>query len=415
VGTDIFERLEREDYSVFRRKEVLSLSYVPEVLVAREREEAYFARILTRGVREGFLPPMIRVYGPPGSGKTAVVRSVLRRFREYKGDVFRYFYVNLKGSRTVFMAANSILFAISGRKVPNSLGLDRVFEEIWEGIRRLKRDRLFVVLVFDEVESVFLDKHYDPSDFFYRFLRYHVFLGDPDIKLCLIVITNNPAAFEDRLDARVRSSMGGEGIEFDPYSTEELEEILKPRVEEGFRPECVEDDLARFVSWMFTHTVGDARKAIDLLRVSGEVANERGSIVDMNACVYARERAEREWAYHDLRDLPLHFALVLWYIAQLCKEGGRTTTGDVYRFSKEYPVDHIRDKPISRLGERRILEIVTQLEAMGLVTTMNVSRGRRGYGKLVKLNLNPEDVLSYYWHNVLYIRIVKEPKYQFKW
>jgi len=411
VGADIFERLEREDYSVFRRKEVLSLSYVPEVLVAREREEAYFARILTRGVKEGFLPPMIRVYGPPGSGKTAVVRSVLRRFREYKGDVFRYFYVNLKGSRTVFMAANSILFSISGRKVPNSLGLDRVFEEIWEGIRGLKRDRLFVVLVLDEVESVFLDKHYDPSDFFYRFLRYHVFLDDPDIKLCLIVITNNPAAFEDRLDARVRSSMGGEGIEFDPYSTEELEEILKPRVEEGFRPECVEDGLARFVSWMFTHTVGDARKAIELLRVSGEVANERRGIVDMLACVDARGRAEREWASHKIGSLPLQFALVLWYIAQLCKEGGRTTTSEIYKFSKKHPVDQIGNKRIARLGERRILEIITQLEAQGVVTTMNVSKGRGGYGKLVRLNMDPEDIISYYEHHVLRIKMVTKYYY----
>jgi orc1/cdc6 family replication initiation protein len=405
VDVSLFERLERDAYTVFMRKEVLSLSYVPEVLVAREREEKYFAGILARGVKEDFLPPMIRVYGPPGSGKTAVVRSVLGRFSGYKGDVFRYFYVNLKGTRTVFMAANSVLSSISGRRVPNNLGLDRVFEEIWGAIRSLKVDRLFVVLVFDEVESVFLDKHYDPSDFFYRFLRHRVFLDDPGIKLCLVVITNNPTAFEDSLDARVRSSMGSEAIMFDAYSPGKLEAILRCRVEEGFKPECVEEGLAEFVSLMFDTDVGDARKSIDLLRVSGEIANERRCIVDMSTSVDARDRMEKEWVYRELGGLPLHFSLVLWYIAYLSKDDGKTSTGEVYKFSIKYPLDAIRDKPISRLGERRILEIITQLEAKGLLTTMNVSMGRRGYGKLVRLNLNPENVLSYYESNVLRIKM----------
>lgn len=406
MDVGLFERLERDAYTVFMKKEVLSLSYVPEVLVARGREEGYFAGILARGVKEDYLPPMIRVYGPPGSGKTAVVRSVLGRFSGYKGDVFRYFYVNLKGARTVFMSANSVLSSISGRRVPNNLGLDRVFDAIWGAIRDLKVDRLFVVLVFDEVESVFLDKHYDPSDFFYRFLRHRVFLDDPDIKLCLVVITNNPGAFEDNLDARVMSSMGSEAIMFDAYSSGELKEILKCRVEEGFKPECVEEGLAEFVSWMLVTEVGDARKSIDLLRVSGEIANERRCIVDMSTCVDARDRMQKEWVYRELRGLPLYFSLVLWYIACLSKDEGKTSTGEVYKFSKKHPVDDIQGKPISRLGERRILEIITQLEAKGLLTTMNVSMGRRGYGKLIRLNLNPEDVLSYYWNNVLHVRMI---------
>ena len=55
----VFERLDAEVYSVFRDKGVLSLSYVPGVLVCRGREEEYLARVLTRGVSENFLPPMI--------------------------------------------------------------------------------------------------------------------------------------------------------------------------------------------------------------------------------------------------------------------------------------------------------------------------------------------------------------------
>ena len=130
---DIFDRLEEDSYTVFRDKSKLSLSYVPAELVARRREEEYLARILVSGVRDNYLPPMIRVSGPPGSGKTVIVKSVLERFSE-RTDGFRFFYVNLKGSRTVFMAANAVLSGIAGRRVPSNLGLDRVFDEIWRAI-----------------------------------------------------------------------------------------------------------------------------------------------------------------------------------------------------------------------------------------------------------------------------------------
>ena len=87
----VFERLDAEVYSVFRDKGVLSLSYVPGVLVCRGREEEYLARVLTRGVSENFLPPMIRVFGGTGCGKTVTVRSVLERFSRYEGMFSGFF------------------------------------------------------------------------------------------------------------------------------------------------------------------------------------------------------------------------------------------------------------------------------------------------------------------------------------
>ena len=168
---EVFEKVDRDRYSVFRDKSLLSLSYVPSALVCRDEEEENLARILVGGVREGFLPPMIRVFGMPGSGKTVVVRSVLERFSQYKGDVFRFFYVNLKNCRTVFSAANGVLSAVCGRRVPVNLGLDSVFSELWVEVAGLRKKGggLFLCLVLDEVDSIFMDKRFDPSDFFIGF------------------------------------------------------------------------------------------------------------------------------------------------------------------------------------------------------------------------------------------------------
>jgi len=58
----IFKNVEEEGFSVFLDKGLLSSSFVPVKIVSREREEGVFARILASGVRDGFLPSMVRLW-----------------------------------------------------------------------------------------------------------------------------------------------------------------------------------------------------------------------------------------------------------------------------------------------------------------------------------------------------------------
>lgn len=360
--------------------------------MGRGREEEFFARILMLGVRDGFLPSLVRVYGRPGSGKTVVVRGVLERFEGFRGDVFRHFYVNLKGCRTVFSAGNAVLSVIAGRSVPANLGLDRVFSEIWSEIRGLKDAGVsFICLVFDEIDSIFLDKHYDPSDFLYRFLRHDVYLEGSDVEFCLIAITNNPLFFEDNLDAKVRSSMGSDAITFPPYSMKEIVEILDSRLGEAFKTGMISEGLIPIIAKLVTEKTGDARRAVDLLRLSGEVANEKKSRVDAD-CVYeALDRVEKDWASEQLHDLPFNSALILLFIAYLTTVEKSVSTGELYEV---YRKTSVRGKEIRILGERRLSEIVSELETLGLISTWNVSRGRYGYHREIKMVLNPHQVLK---------------------
>ena len=394
---DVFERLDEDAYSVFLDKSVLSLGYVPEKLVSREREEKFFARILSRGVRENFLPGMIRVYGGTGCGKTVVVRSVLEKFSKYKGSMFRFFYVNLKQCRTIFSAANAILSAISGERVPVNLGVDRVFSRIWDVLKELKSglSRIFVCLVLDEADSVFSDKHYDPSEFFYRFLRHQTYLNDVDVKVCLIAIANNAGVLEERLDARVKSSMGSERIRFDGYSRIDLEAILESRAKMALKPGYVESGAVRLCAKLVSEGTGDARRAVDLLRVSGEVANERRSKLD-SECVYsAVDKVEKDYVQEMLESLPEYIIPPFIILTHIISKRGKTTTGEFYRTYNTTVRGFKKREKHKLLSERRILDLVNELETMGLVTTMNFSRGRGGYGKEIRLNMSPESILEF--------------------
>jgi Cdc6-like AAA superfamily ATPase len=97
-----------------------------------------------------------------------VVRKALSEFQITVGSkVFDYVYVNLKKCRTTTTAANKILEALSDRQIPKNLGIDRIFQEIWFAIqkRRSSSQPFYLALILDEIDTIFLDKHYNPSDF----------------------------------------------------------------------------------------------------------------------------------------------------------------------------------------------------------------------------------------------------------
>lgn len=390
----VFRELIEGYVSPFRDKGKLSLGYVPSRVLHRGVEERFFARILV-GLREGFLPPMVRVYGRAGTGKTVVVRSVLERFERFVGEevgVVRSFYVNLRGCRSVFSATNAVLSAFSGRKLPNNVGLDRLFGEVWSVVKSLKEAGrgLFIFFILDEVDSVFLDKHYDPSEFFYRFLRYVVYLDDPDIRVCLIAITNKPGVFDD-LDERVKSSMGSEALMFPTYKREELRDILAARAEEAFKPGALEEGVIDLCVALISKEFGDARRAVDLLRVTGEVAAELGSPTVTEEHVQdAWERVNRDWVNEMILDLPRNHRLVLSLIAHTLLSKRYVTTGGAYSLYKE-SIERAGRAP---LGERRYAEIINELSLMDLLDASIVSRGRYGRTKMITLRMNPMTVLD---------------------
>lgn len=83
--------------------------------------------------------------------------------------------------------------------------------------------------------------------------------------------------FTDLLDPRVRSSLGEEEIIFPPYNAEQLKDILYERTAKAFNDGTLDDAVIPLCSAFAASEHGDARRALDLLRVSGEIAERSGS------------------------------------------------------------------------------------------------------------------------------------------
>ncbi|RQG97654.1 Cdc6/Cdc18 family protein [Natrarchaeobius chitinivorans] len=371
------------DESLFVDKGALDPLAEPPEIVARDDQERELATVLN-GVHDGYLPPTVSIYGPPGTGKTLTTRRLCREFAT-RHDTVAVEYVNLKECRTLFSAANEILFELTGEKKGAYEGLDGVFAGIWDALAAYPE---WTVVLLDEVDHVRHDTNYDPNEFFYRLLRGEGKLAR-DISLSVWLLSNELLEVDLRLDSRVESAMSDEAVFFPPYGVAELGAILDPRIDRAFRDGAVPDAVCEYGVQEAARRWGDARKALTLFRQAGETATERGLDRLTIECVDTNlEQTEREATIAKLLALPANHFVVLAGITGR-DQGGTikqpVTTAEVHTVIQDdaFPTE-------LRLGERAIRQLVTDLETMGLVETWIESRGADGRVKQLETTFDPQ-------------------------
>ena len=369
--------------SVFRDKGALDPLTPPEEIIARDKQEHQLARILN-GVHEGYLPTTVSVYGPPGTGKTMTTRRVCEEFAA-RTDFVAVEYVNLKECRTIFSAANEILFELTGEKAGSYVGLDGVFTAIWEALVDYPE---WTICILDEIDQLRYDSNYDPNEFFYRLLR-----GEGKqkrgIKLSAWTISNELVIVDLRVDSRVESVMSDERVFFGHYDETHLAAILRPRIDRAFREEALPEEAFEIGVAIAADRWGDARKALELFRQAGETANERGLTAVSEDCLDANvEHSERESLIDRIVQLPETHLLVLTAAVSWERADGSivqpVTTGRIQERLQ-------RDTgPDAQLSDRAIRQRVTDLETMGLVETWIDSRGSEGRVKQIEIPFDPQ-------------------------
>lgn len=383
---DLFDAAAPEE-SVFTDKAALDPLADPAEVQARKDEERKLANHLS-SLHQGYLPSTVTIYGPPGAGKTLTTRRICEAFAA-RQEAVAVEYVNCKEARSLFSAANEILFALTGEKLGAYTGLDGVFEAIWSALADYPD---WTILLLDEIDQIHHDSNYDPSDFFYRLLRGEGRLRR-ELNLSVWLISNEVLDVDLRLDSRVKSAMSGEEVFFPPYNYTELKQVLAPRVEQAFREGALSTEVFYQGVRQAARRWGDARKALRLFRQAGEVADERALDEVTPACIEATlEATEQEALIEKLLALPFnHFAVLT---AMVARTNGLTdeiiqpvTTAEIQAILQEQDLPGGSE---TQLGDRAIREVITDLETMDLIKTWIDERGREGRVKQLETAFDPQ-------------------------
>jgi len=375
---EIFQRA-KEGRALFLNRDALSPEYVPDNLPFRENQIKQVAQILAPALH-GSKPSNLLLYGKTGTGKTAVARLVVEKL--YAQDASKKIatcYVNSRIAGTEYRTLAKIGDSLpldEDKKIPGtglSIGtvLDRIFSTI-------KDTKVHFILVLDEID--YLVNAYG-DDILYQFTRAgeHVEPG-----FFTMVGISNDLKFKDELDPRVLSSLGEEELVFPPYATDELYAILTARAKIAFRSGVVPNAMLHLCAALAGSEHGDARRAVDLLRVAGEIAEREGKHEITEDCIRkASERVETNRIDDALRSLPIQNKLVL-LTASRFPDG--TNTGDLYMAYEGLA----RRLGIDALTQRRVSGILAELDLLGLLEAAVVSKGRRGRTKRIRLLIQAE-------------------------
>ena len=390
----IRQRLSKQN-SVFSQKRFLDSLYLPSSIIGRKEQAEQLLRHI-ESQRHDFVVPVISVFGRSGSGKSTVVRFVCQNI----GDLACSCYVNLRKARTVFGCANQILAGLGSESLKSADGINKAVDTIGSQIEEIlfSKQKKFFILVLDEYDVIFSDKRGKPSDFMYKLLTLEEDLREKDLWLCLITISNN-ALSEYELDDRVKSRMGSCDVFFPPYKKDEVIAILRDRAKKAFA-KPVDVSVLEYCAKLGSDDHGDARRALDLLRVSGELGN--GRKITKKDVENAQQRLQKDRIELIVTNASYHQKVLISAICVniIYSEGGWTSTSSIYdKYGK------ILQKDTKSLSYRRVVDLLVELENMGLVTTRTTSRGRRGYGTEYRLKFSPQMVGPFvgkeWWEDVV--------------
>ena len=379
--SDIASKIEREE-SIFAKKSFLDPLLFPGKIIGRTRQAEEMIRLLL-GYKQGFVVPFVSVYGRSGSGKSVTTKFVCENL-----DGISFVLVNLRQARTIFGAANLILGELGMPNLKSAQGINFAIDAIGNAIEsRLDGSKKLFVLALDEFDVIFFDKRNKPSDFVYKLVLLEENLRKKGILLCIIAISNNVLS-EYELDDRVKSRIGSSEIFFEPYSKSDLLDILKDRAKSAFAKK-IDGLVLDHCAELGSSEHGDARRAIDLLRVASEIAISKGGELSVSHVDMASEELQKDRAEKIISNSSYHFRLVCAGLARATFLSGQAmhSTSLIY---KQYC--RILEKGTKPLSYRRIHDILTEMENTGLVQSQTSSKGRHGYGTQYKLVMPPEMV-----------------------
>ncbi len=381
--TGFFEKMLASS-RIFKNKEVLRHSYTPENLPHRNEQIESLASILVSALK-GETPSNVMIYGKTGTGKTATVRFVGREL-EKTGERLNIpcyvCYINCEIIDTQYRVL-ATLARMFDRNIPmTGWPTDQVYSEFRMAID--SKDQTLII-VLDEIDKLVRKG----DEILYNLSRINSELDRARVSLIGI---SNDVRFTEYLDPRVRSSLGEEELVFPPYDANQLRDILAQRAEIAFYDGVLDDNVIPLCSALAAQEHGDARKALDLLRVSGEIAEKENSeIVEARHVRMAIEKIENDHVVEVIRTLPTQSKLVLFGMVLLSRRGSREfTTGEVYDVYRQL----CRRVGMDILTQRRISDLISELDLLGIVNTVIVSKGRYGRTREITLNVQRNVVAS---------------------
>jgi cell division control protein 6 len=310
-------------------------------------------------------------------------------------------FINCRTTGTEYRVLSKLSATLNVAIPFTGLALGEVFDRFKKG---LDSQNILFIIALDEVDEI-IKKRGDKL--LYELTRINENLNSS--KVSLIGISND-LKFKEFLDPRVLSTLSEEEIVFPPYNADEIRNILLERSKIAFHKDVINDGAIMLCSALAASEHGDARRALDLLRVAGELAERKGDTIIFERHIReAQERIEHDRLTTTLKSLPIHSKIVLSSVFIFTKSNmSYSITGDIYNLYCEI----CNELNIDQLTQRRVSGLINELDIFGILNSRVVSLGRYGRTKKISLSISQSIIKKvFYGDERMKIITNYKPKY----
>lgn len=351
---------------IIKRRELLSIDYVPKKIVGRNEEIKELAFHLSYLFREFPTLPQLIVYGSVGTGKTTCINYVLDELtKNAKEKRISLKIVKIKGSesKTKYEVLKKIFKQISSLPIPNTTA------DLYNKIVEVLSEQGFYILIFiDEIHEL---KDTDLNSTLYTISRLGGDISFFDKKKKTLInskkgsigyiLVSNDVNIRNKLKDNTKSSLTRETLVFKRYSPEQITGILNSRIEEAFYPDKIEEGVLDYISTISVKEGQDARYALILLNnVSKEAEKRNEPKISQKLTEEVSETLLQDYMKSLLNDLPPFYLKILGIIYDLYGRKEKLNSKTIW---EEYQLR----KELREVNFSRISQIITSLEKDAII------------------------------------------------
>jgi cell division control protein 6 len=371
-----------EKKPIFKNKTVLQTNFTPSTIPHRDEQIQQIAQILAPCLRME-KPSNLFIYGKTGTGKTVsihFVRNQIMTVAKEKNIPIKIFYINCKLKKTAdteYRLIAQIIREFGTEIPPTGLPTDEVYKIFYNLVNKEKQ---LLVIILDEIDQL-VKKTGD--EILYNLTRINSDLKESQIS---IIGISNDLIFRDSLDPRVISSLSEEEAIFPPYNALQIQDILKGRSKKAFNKNTIEAGVIEKCAAYAAREHGDARRALELLRVSAELAERQGNAnIKLNHIDQAEDKIDCDRVLDVVKTHPKQHQAVLFSIITLWNEKNKSIfTGEIYELYKKI----CNQTALRPLTQRRVSDIIAELDMLGIITASIISKGRYGRTREIVLSIS---------------------------
>jgi cell division control protein 6 len=386
---------------LFKNKQVLKPNYTLkgiDDILHRDAEIRTFYEYM-KDIFSGVSPSNVFIYGKPGLGKTLLTKLASEEIKieaEVRFIELCIININCDEIKTEHAILQRLVQEIPSdeprRVIGNSTSKHNEYLKYlidhYQGI---------IIIILDE-----LDKAANP-EMINKIIRTESALSGqfPTI----IGITNN-TGLRDRFPPHLKSVLCENDLIINPYDAMQLQDIIRARVEIAFKPGVVEEDVIGLCAAFAAQDYGDVRRAIDLLRVSGEIAesNNKSRVTEKDvreAC----EKIEVDRAIEVIKTLPTQSKAALLSCIYVFDSQKENTTANIYEVYRKLA----HELGIDQLTQRRVTDLLSELSQLGIIDGFNDFRGRQGRKKVITKITSKNTALETIYRDYIFSEISEVP------